>query len=110
MIKILPLCASLLLFPFLANAEHEKKPEHLTLFATMLSTTAVQCAPSDNSKNIFKPEQIVFTGFIDQNNIFKVYLTEDNIWSGMLENSAGLSCIYFTGTPGIVKKPKGNPS
>ena len=55
MIKILLLCASLLLFPFLALAEHEKKSEYPTLFATMLSTTAVQCAPSDKSKNVFKP-------------------------------------------------------
>ena len=110
MIKILLLCASLLLFPFLANAEHEKKSEYPTLFATMLTTTAVQCAPSDKSKNVFKPEQIVFTGFIDEGNIFKVYITKENVWAGMLENSAGLSCIYFTGTPGMVKKPKGNPS
>jgi hypothetical protein len=85
--------------------EHEKRPGHLILFATMLTTTAVQCAPSDKSKSIFKPEQIVFTGFIDKDNIFKVYLTADNIWAAMLENTAGLSCIYFTGTPGVLKKP-----
>jgi len=99
-----------LLFPFTAFAEHDNDSKDTTLFATLLTTTPTQCAPSDKSKKVFKPEQVVFTGFIDEGNIFKVYITKENVWAGMLENSAGLSCIYFTGTPGMVKKPKGNPS
>lgn len=103
-ISFLFLSGVLLLFSFSVFAEHEKNPEKATLYATMLTTTAIQCAPSEKSERIFKPDQIVFTGFIDKHNIFKVYVTKENVWAAMLENTAELSCIYFTGQPGMLKK------
>ena len=38
--------------------------------------------------------------------IFKVYLKEDGIWTSMLTNISGVSCIYFSGMPGILNPNK----
>ena len=49
---------------------------------------------------------IVFTGIVDQSNVFKIYLKNDGIWTSMLDNVSGISCIYFSGMPGMLDSPK----
>ena len=77
-----------------------QKPE--LILGTIMTSLRGHCAPTKEMAKVFKDEQIVFTGVVDQGNIFKVYLKKDGIWSSMLDNAAGFSCIYFSGMPGIL--------
>ena len=82
----------------------ELKPE--LILGTIMTSLRGHCAPSKEMLKVFKNEQIVFTGVIDQSNIFKVYLKRDGIWTSMLTNISGVSCIYFSGMPGIISPRK----
>ena len=94
-----------LLFSFNASAQDTKKDTGLIL-ATMLTALPAHCAPTKEVEKVFTVDQLVFTGLIDQSNIFKIFINKDGAWSSMLQSVSGLSCVYFSGIPGIIKLPK----
>ena len=104
MLKKILIINVLLFFVFGFVHAQEKKPE--LVLGTIMTTHRAHCAPSKEMTKVFKNEQIVFTGVVDQGNIFKVYLKEDGIWTSMLTNISGVSCIYFSGMPGILSPNK----
>ena len=86
-------------------AQDTKKDTGLIL-ATMLTALPAHCAPTKEVEKVFTVDQLVFTGLIDQSNIFKIFINKDGAWSSMLQSVSGLSCVYFSGIPGIIKLPK----
>ena len=96
---------SILLF-FISGSTYAQKQESELVLGTMMTTLPAHCAPSKEMSKVFKNEQVVFTGVVDQGNIFKVYLKKDGIWTSMLTNVSGVSCIYFSGMPGILSPNK----
>ena len=96
---------SILLF-FISGSAYTQEVKSELVLGTMMTTLPAHCAPSKEMTKVFKNEQIVFTGVVDQGNIFKVYLKEDGIWTSMLTNVSGVSCIYFSGMPGILSPKK----
>ena len=99
------LISSVLLF-FISGFAYSQEQKSELVLGTILTTHRAHCAPSKEMSKVFKNEQIVFTGVVDQGNIFKVYLKEDGIWTSMLTNVSGVSCIYFSGMPGILSPNK----
>jgi len=99
------LISSVLLF-FISGSAYAQEVKSELVLGTMMTTLPAHCAPSVEMSKVFKNEQIVFTGVVDQSNIFKVYLKEDGIWTSMLTNISGVSCIYFSGMPGILSPKK----
>ena len=99
------LIINVLLF-FISGSVYSQEQKSELVLGTILTTHRAHCAPSKEMLKVFKNEQIVFTGVIDQSNIFKVYLKEDGIWTTMLDNMSGVSCIYFSGMPGILSSKK----
>ena len=99
------LISSILLF-FISGSIYaqEKKPE--LVLGTIMTTLPAHCATTKEMIKVFKNEQIVFTGVVDQSNVFKIYLKKEGIWTSMLSNVSGISCIYFSGMPGILESPK----
>ena len=95
------LIINVLLF-FISGFAYAQKQESELVLGTIMTSLRGHCAPSIEMIKVFKNEQIVFTGVIDQSNIFKVYLKEEGIWTTMLTNISGVSCIYFSGMPGIL--------
>ena len=95
------LIINVLLF-FISGVVYSQEQKSELVLGTIMTTHRAHCAPSKEMLKVFKNEQIVFTGVVDQGNIFKVYLKKDGIWSSMLDNAAGFSCIYFSGMPGIL--------
>ena len=91
---------------FISGFTHAQEQKSELVLGTILTTHRAHCAPSKEMLKVFKNEQIVFTGVVDQSNIFKVYLKEDGIWTSMLTNVSGVSCIYFSGMPGILSPNK----
>ena len=92
-----------ILFYLVSVSAHAQENNSMLTMGTMLVSTPIHCAPTIEIKKVFLEEDLVFTGFIDQNNIFKIFVNKDKAWSSMLVNSAGLSCVYFSGVPGILK-------
>ena len=88
---------------YLCSFGVQAEEETLTL-STMMVTTPVHCAPTDKVEKVFEKKDLAFTGLIDQHNVFKIYIKEEGLWTSMLQNSGGLSCIYFSGMPGILTK------
>ena len=99
------LISSILLF-FLSGSAYAQAQKSELVLGTIMTSLRGHCAPTKEMIKVFKNEQIVFTGVIDQSNIFKVYLKEDGIWTTMLDNMSGVSCIYFSGMPGILSSKK----
>ena len=99
------LTINILLF-FISGFAHAQKQESELLLGTIMTSLPGHCAPTKEMGKVFKDEQIVFTGVIDQSNIFKVYLKKEGIWTSMLTNISGISCIYFSGLPGILSSKK----
>ena len=99
------LIINILLF-FLSGAAYAQAQKSELILGTIMTSLRGHCAPTKEMLKVFKNEQIVFTGVIDQSNIFKVYLKEDGIWTTMLDNMSGVSCIYFSGMPGILSSKK----
>ena len=93
-----------LLFSFTAQAQ--QKEDTGLILATMLTALPAHCAPTKEVEKVFTVDQLVFTGLIDQSNIFKIFINKDGAWSSMLQSVSGLSCVYFSGIPGIIKLPK----
>ena len=99
------LIINVLLF-FISGFAYAQAQKSELVLGTIMTTHRAHCAPSKDMLKVFKNEQIVFTGVVDQSNIFKVYLKEDGIWTSMLTNISGVSCIYFSGMPGILSPNK----
>ena len=99
------LISSILLF-FLSGSAYAQAVKSELVLGTIMTSLRGHCAPTKEMLKVFKNEQIVFTGVIDQSNIFKVYLKKDGIWTSMLSNVSGVSCIYFSGMPGILSSKK----
>ena len=99
------LISSVLLF-FISGFAYAQAQKSELVLGTIMTSLRGHCAPSVEMLKVFKNEQIVFTGVIDPSNIFKVYLKEDGIWTSMLTNISGVSCIYFSGMPGILSPNK----
>jgi len=100
------LIINILLF-FLSGFAHAQAVKSELVLGTIMTTLRGHCAPTREMLKVFKDEQIVFTGVVDQGNIFKVYLKKDGNWTSMLDNVSGVSCIYFSGMPGILSSKKG---
>ena len=94
----------LLFFVFGFVHAQEKKPE--LVLGTIMTTLPAHCATTKEMVKVFKNDQIVFTGIVDQSNVFKIYLKKEGIWTSMLDNVSGISCIYFSGMPGILSSKK----
>ena len=95
------LIINVLLF-FISGSVYAQAQKPELILGTIMTSLRGHCAPTVEMAKVFKDEQIVFTGVVDQGNIFKVYLKKDGIWSSMLDNAAGFSCIYFSGMPGVL--------
>ena len=94
---ILSILFVLISFPSLAE---ENEVGTVTEFTIV---TPVSCASSMEMSKVFKNKDIVFTGMISQTSIIKVIMNDVNGFAIMMENSAGLACIYFTGGLGVLK-------
>ena len=99
------LIINVLLF-FISGGVYSQEQKSELVLGTIMTSLRGHCAPSTEMLKVFKNEQIVFTGVIDQSNIFKVYLKKDGIRTSMLTNISGVSCIYFSGMPGILSPNK----
>jgi hypothetical protein len=99
------LIINILLF-FISGSAYAQAQKSELILGTIITSLPGHCAPTKEMLKVFKNEQIVFTGVVDQGNIFKVYLKEDGIWTSMLDNVSGISCIYFSGLPGILSSKK----
>ena len=99
------LIINVLLF-FISGVAYSQEQKSELVLGTIMTSLPGHCAPTKEMLKVFKNEQIVFTGVVDQGNIFKVYLKEDGIWTSMLSNVSGVSCIYFSGMPGILNSKK----
>ena len=99
------LIINVLLF-FISGVVYSQEQKSELVLGTILTTHRGHCAPSKEMGKVFKDEQIVFTGVVNPCNIFKVYLKKDGIWTSMLTNVSGVSCIYFSGMPGILNPNK----
>ena len=91
---------------FISGSAYTQELKSELLLGTIITSLPGHCAPTKEMGKVFKDEQIVFTGVVDQGNIFKVYLKKDGIWTSMLTNISGVSCIYFSGMPGIISPRK----
>ena len=90
----------------LVASEHIIKPEKELVLATILTSLPAHCAPTKEMGKVFTEEQLVFTGLVDQANVFKIFINKNGAWSSMLQNVAGITCVYFSGVPGMLKVPK----
>jgi len=100
------LIINVLLF-FISGFAYAQTQNSELLLGTIITSLPGHCAPTKEMGKVFKDEQIVFTGVVNPSNIFKVYLKKDGIWTSMLTNISGVSCIYFSGMPGILSSKKG---
>ena len=96
--SILSILFILISFPALSKEKDRGTVTELNL------VSSVSCASSKEMKKIFEDKDIVFTGMISQTNIVKVFINEVNGFVIMMENAAGLACIYFTGGLGVLTK------
>ena len=94
---ILSILFVLISFPALSE---ENETSTVTSFNVV---TPISCASSIEMKKVFKNKDIVFTGMISQTSIIKVIMNDVNGFAVIMENSAGLACIYFTGGLGVLK-------
>ena len=97
---------SLLLLVIPTTAMGQQKEDTGLILATMLTALPAHCAPTKEVEKVFTVDQLVFTGLIDKSNIFKIFINKDGAWSSMLQSVSGLSCVYFSGIPGVIKLPK----
>ena len=95
------------LFLFISGSLYAEEKKSELVLGTIMTSLPAHCATTKEMAKVFKKEQIVFTGMMDQTNVFKVYLKKDGMWTSMLDNVSGISCIYFSGMPGIVSSKKG---
>ena len=94
------------LFYFLSESVYAQEKKSELVLGTIMTTLPAHCATTKEMVKVFKNDQIVFTGIVDQSNVFKIYLKKEGIWTSMLSNVSGISCIYFSGMPGMLDSPK----
>jgi len=104
--KKIILALSLLLLVIPTTVMGQQKEDTGLILATMLTALPAHCAPTKEVEKVFTVDQLVFTGLIDKSNIFKIFINKDGAWSSMLQSVSGLSCVYFSGIPGVIKLPK----
>tara|TARA_R100001163_G_C5014662_1_gene159426 strand:- start:515 stop:862 length:348 start_codon:yes stop_codon:yes gene_type:complete len=95
-----------ILFSFLSGFAYAEEKKSELVLGTIMTTLPAHCATTKEMVKVFKNDQVVFTGIVDQGNIFKIYLKPEGIWTSMLSNVSGISCIYFSGMPGILSSKK----
>ncbi len=101
------LIINVLLF-FISGFAYAQAQKSELILGTIMTSLRGHCAPTIEMVKVFKNDQVVFTGMVDQANVFKVYLKPEGIWTSMLSNVSGISCIYFSGMPGILGSNKKN--
>ena len=94
------------LFYFLSGTVSAQEQKNELILGTIMTTLPAHCATTKEMVKVFKNDQIVFTGIVDQSNVFKIYLKKEGIWTSMVTNVSGISCIYFSGMPGMLDSPK----
>ena len=99
--KFITVIISFILISFTAQAQEKE-----LVLATILTSLPAHCAPTKEMGKVFTEEQLVFTGLVDQANVFKIFINKNGAWSSMLQNVAGITCVYFSGVPGMLKVPK----
>jgi len=99
--KFITVIISFILISFTAQAQEKE-----LVLATIVTSLPAHCAPTKEMGNVFKEDQLVFTGLVDQANVFKLFINKNGAWSSMLQNVAGITCVYFSGVPGMLKLPK----
>lgn len=97
---------AVLIFLLFSSTAQAQEKEHDLILATMLTALPAHCAPTKEVEKVFTVDQLVFTGLVDKSNVFKIYINKDGAWSSMLQSVSGLSCVYFSGIPGIIKLPQ----
>ncbi len=95
-----------ILFSFLSGFAYAEEKKSELVLGTIMTTLPAHCATTKEMVKVFKNDQVVFTGMVDQANVFKVYLKPEGIWTSMLSNVSGISCIYFSGMPEILSSKK----
>ena len=101
---ILSILFILISFPVLAEdplVEKETVELSLTQFNLVLPAS---CGPTEDFYTVFKKDQFVFNGLMQYNNLIEVYLNDREGFAIIMKNAAGLSCLYFSGIPGITKE------
>lgn len=99
--KIITVITSFIFISFTAQAQEKE-----LVLATIMTTLPAHCAPTKEMGKVFTEEQLVFTGLVDRANVFKIFINKNGAWSSMLQNVAGISCVYFSGVPGMLKVPE----
>ena len=99
--KFITVIISFILISFTAHAQEKE-----LVLATIVTSLPAHCAPTKEMGKVFTEEQLVFTGLVDQANVFKIFINKNGAWSSMLQNVAGISCVYFSGVPGMLKVPE----
>ena len=95
-----------IIFYFLSGFAYAEEKKSELVLGTIMTTLPAHCATTKEMVKVFKNDQVVFTGMVDQANVFKIYLKPEGIWTSMLSNVSGISCIYFSGMPGMLDSPK----
>ncbi len=97
---ILSILFILISFPVLAEEEEEKTKVPMTELSVVHPIT---CGSSEQASKIFKKEQLVFIGLMPNQNVVKVFINKEKGFAILMENVAELSCIYFSGMPGLLQ-------
>ena len=99
---ILSILFILISFPVLA--EDPLVEEKVELPLTQFNMVApVSCGPTKEMAKVFKRDQVVFTGLLENHNLIEVFINDEKGFAIIMKNAAGLSCLYFSGIPGILK-------
>ena len=99
---ILSILFILISFPVLAEDPLVEKKVELPL--TQFNMVApVSCGPTKEMARVFKRDQVVFTGLLENHNLIEVFINDEKGFAIIMKNAAGLSCLYFSGIPGILK-------
>jgi hypothetical protein len=95
------LSLALMILPFSVLSAEENEEIQVTQF-NVVST--VYCGGSKQFHKLFSKKGLKFTGYIDEQNIVKLFLNEKAGYTILVENVGGMSCIHFAGTPGELKE------
>ena len=99
---ILSILFILISFPVLAEDPLVEKKVELPLTQFNM-VTPVSCGPTKEMTRVFKRDQVVFTGLLENHNLIEVFINDEKGFAIIMKNAAGLSCLYFSGIPGILK-------
>ncbi len=92
---------AIIFYPNSKVLSKEKSELSLTQFHT---ATTIYCGPTIDFHEVFPKNDLKFTGFIDQDHILKLFISEDNEYVVIVENVHKLSCVHFGGSPGMIIK------